>query len=317
MYRFSAVVIVTLFAQSVLAIAASADEPRITVDRRADRLRISIGGAVFADYVFRDDKTLRPYFTNVKAKGGVRVTRHHPPRPGKDSVDHATMHPGIWLAFGDISGADFWRNKARVEHVEFLKQPAVQNRRLTFTVRNRYRKGGRTVCVEDCTHTISAHRTGYLLTYDSRFHGEKALTFGDQEEMGLGVRVAAPLRVRGGNGRILNADGKVDEKAVRGTNAMWCDYSGTREGKRCGIVLMPHPGNFRKSWYHARNYGFVCANPFGRRALTGGAKSRVVVEPGSTLRLRFGVFIYARADSRPLPVKQINKLHRIYRDEQK
>ena len=32
----------------------------------------------------------------------------------QDLDDHPTMHPGLWLAFGDINGADFWRNKGRV-----------------------------------------------------------------------------------------------------------------------------------------------------------------------------------------------------------
>ena len=41
------------------------------------------------------------------------VTRTHPPGDG-DATDHATMHPGVWLAFGNISGEDFWRNKARI-----------------------------------------------------------------------------------------------------------------------------------------------------------------------------------------------------------
>ena len=39
----------------------------------------------------------------------MQVTRHHPPIEGQDRVDHGTFHPGIWMAFGDISGSDYWR----------------------------------------------------------------------------------------------------------------------------------------------------------------------------------------------------------------
>jgi hypothetical protein len=50
----------------------------------------------------------------LRAPSGVAVTRHHPPIAGSDATDHDTMHPGVWLAFGDLNAQDFWRNKARI-----------------------------------------------------------------------------------------------------------------------------------------------------------------------------------------------------------
>ena len=64
------------------------------------------------------------------------MTRTHPPAEG-DATDHDTMHPGVWLAFGDISGEDFWRNMARIDHVAFSADPGVADGRLTFATRNR------------------------------------------------------------------------------------------------------------------------------------------------------------------------------------
>ena len=71
-------------------------------------------------------RILRPYFCNVHAPGGIQVTRNHPPVAGQDATDHDTMHPGLWLAFGDINGQDFWRNKGRIEHVRFTEPPKVE-----------------------------------------------------------------------------------------------------------------------------------------------------------------------------------------------
>ena len=273
---------------------AIADQtPSITFQQQPGKLQISIGGKPFSTYVYRDENILRPYFTNVHAPGGIQVTRRHPPRKGIDSTDHASMHPGIWLAFGDISGADFWRNRAQVEHVEFIEMPRVENHTGTFEVRNRYRDGEKLICEERCRHTISVRDSGYLLVYDSTFSNrENLFIFGDQEEMGLGVRVASELRVTGGNGIILNSDGLKNEQQVRGKQADWCDYSGTINGEHVGMVLLPDPQNFRRSWYHARNYGFVTANPFGRNALTGGPKSKVIVKPEESFRLQFGILVY-------------------------
>lgn len=283
----------------VLAVAppVCAAEPKLTFRLDEAQLHILIDGKRVATYLFQDDAVHRPHFKNLIAPGGVQVTRQHPPRAGIDATDHADMHPGVWLAFGEMFGADgevadFWRNKGRVEHVEFVERPRTEGSRLVWTVRNRYRAGERIVCEEVCRHTIELRARGWLLTYDSEFRSDRPFAFGDQEEMGLGVRVATPITVKNG-GRMLDSDGRRNEKEVRGQQGKWVDYSGLVDGKRAGVLLMPHPDNSRPSWYHARDYGFIAANAFGRNALTGGEKSRVEIKPGNSLRLRYGVLIYA------------------------
>ena len=44
---------------------------------------------------------------------------------------------------------------------------------------------------------------------------------------------------------------------------------------------------------HARDYGFLALNPFGRQAFTKQEPSRVVVKPGESLKLRYGVLVHA------------------------
>lgn len=300
-------IIVSLAVVPLYAAAAFADQPAIAFKPVEDGLEIVVGDDVLATYIYRDDAIFRPYFTNVHAPGGVRVTRHHPPRTGIDSTDHATMHPGIWLAFGDVSGHDFWRNKARVEHVRFVESPQGGKGEGSFSVENRYIADGNTICTEICRHRFVASGGTCLLTYESEFTGEEEFYFGDQEELGLGVRVRNELRVKGGEGRIQNADGLVDEANVWGKQSDWCDYSGTVDGRRLGLLLMPSPQNFRQSWCHARDYGFMAANPFGRNAFTRGEKSRVPVEPGETFRLRYGVLVYS------LPADEQMDLEQAYR----
>ena len=47
------------------------------------------------------------------------------------------MHPGVWLAFGDVNGEDFWCNKGRIEHVAFSTEPSLLQERLVFATRSR------------------------------------------------------------------------------------------------------------------------------------------------------------------------------------
>ncbi len=272
--------------------SAIASEQRVTFAREAGRVRMEVGGKPLATYVYQDPKILRPYLTHVYAPNGTQVTRNHPPVEGVDTADHATMHPGIWMAFGDISGADFWRNKGRVEHVGFVEEPTAVAYGGQFVVRNRYLAGKKQVCEELCKIAVWVRPKTSIIVWDSRFSASHLFYFGDQEEMGLGVRVATPLAVKNG-GMITNSDDLKNEEQVWGKPADWCDYSGTIDGQQVGVMLVPDPVNFRRSWFHARDYGVLVANPFGQKAFTGGQASRVAVPVNKSLRLRFAVVVHS------------------------
>jgi len=205
------------------------------------------------------------------------------------------MNPGLWLAFGDISGNDFWRNKACVKHAGFVKGPYSDNEAAGFVVRNQYVANEKIICEEICTITTLIRPAGYLILWDSQFTSDReSFYFGDQEEMGLGVRLATPIAVKNRNGgRILDAQGNVNEKQIWGKPSLWCDYAGPIEDVFAGVMIMPDPDNFRACRWHVRDYGFMTANPFGKKAFDLGPASQVVVRQGERLRLRFGVLLHS------------------------
>jgi len=208
------------------------------------------------------------------------------------------------MAFGDISGHDYWRLNAKVVHIAFEDLPRTGLKDGTFAVKNRYMStdGKEVVCEEICRFRFFVRPSGYLIAWDSTFSGTSRFYFGDQEEMGLGVRVATPLAVNRG-GRIVNSANQINEKGVWGKQAKWCDYSGTIDGLRIGMSLMPHPKNFRQSWFHARDYGFVAANAFGVKAFTQGKASKIMVATNETLRLRYGVLLHS-SDGRKIDLHE-------------
>ncbi len=302
-----AFLLVTCFSAILTSNSQAADA--ITFERQPNALLIRAGGQPLATYVYRDPKILRPYFKDLCAPGGIQVTRHHPPREGHDRTDHDTMHPGLWLAFGDLSEADFWRNKARVQHGGFVKSPITLGNNASFSVLNEYVVGSRLICEEMCQYTILIRPSGYLIMWNSTFKSDKsAFYFGDQEEMGLGVRVATPLMVKPLKddykpGRILDDMGRRNEKEIWGHKALWADYAGWVDEKFVGITIMPDPRNFRACRWHTRDYGFMAANPFALEAFKAGPTSRTYVRPGRPFHLSFGIFIHAGADENSVDLK--------------
>lgn len=280
---------------SVASPAKASNEPEVSFDLTDREIVLKIDDRAVASYVFHDDRILRPYLAHVRTPSGVQVTRNHPPQAG-DRRDHDTMHPGIWLAFGDVTGTDFWRNKGTIRHLKFSDDPLADGSVGFFSDLKRYETAeGTPVCDEIFSLSIRAESDGYLLFFDSQFSSHQKFWFGDQEEMGLGVRVATPISEKAG-GRLLDSEGRQGAKQIWSRAAAWCDYSGSVAGKPAGITIIGHPNNHRTSWWHARDYGLVAANLFGRRAMKQGESSRIVVSPGEVFRLRYAIWIHDGAD---------------------
>lgn len=278
-------------------------EVKFEVDN-SGTMRISLDGEHVADYVFKDAEIPRPYFASVHAPNGVQVTRNQPPDPKRDVADHPLFHPGIWLTFGDLAGNDYWRLAARTEFVDFPQLPQPVDGGGQFAARFRYldqKNPTELVCEELFQCRVLKRLEGTLIIWDSMFSSDREFTFGDQEEMGLGIRMATALRsepqsrgeIPPGTGTILDAEGRKNGAEVWGHSARWCDYSGTIEGKHVGATILCHPENFRPSWFHARDYGLLVANPFGRKAFKQGETSDVKVKPGGEFRLRYGILLHS------------------------
>ncbi|MFM1919087.1 MAG: hypothetical protein RLZZ303_721 [Candidatus Hydrogenedentota bacterium] len=259
---------------AVVFVAVPVDSQELSFDTQAGRLSISLGQQRIATYVWDDAEISRPYFCNLKAPDGTRVTRRNPPDPVADAgnVDHATFHPGLWLSFGDLGGADFWRLKARVRHERFEVLPVVEGASLRFAVRNLYEtreSPPRLLAEERCAYTITPAEDGYLIRSVSDIKASApGVAFGDQEEMGFGIRLDTPLTVKQRRGIITASHGGRDEAGTWGKPASWCAAAGKADGRWTGVMLIPGPDNFRPSWFHTRDYGLLVANPFGRKSMT-------------------------------------------------
>lgn len=277
------------------------------------KLIAKLGDQSIFHYVFKDPQIPRPYFAHVKTPSSIAVSRNHPPQKGVDKDDHATMHPGIWLSFGDLNGNDYWRLKSETRHKEFRAPARIDKGRGSFEVINEYLSSDRSkiVCTETCHVTVTPFGQGYVLKIASELTSADAgLVFGDQEEMGLGVRLATRLAVDSKlGGRILDSEGRKNGAEIWGKTATWCDYAGPVDGEWVGMTILTSPKNFRPSWSHARDYGFVAMNPFGLNAFTKAVRKDIVVKRGDKLRLGFAVVVHESRKESDYNPKEVYELY--------
>lgn len=278
-----------------------------------DSLHIHLGKQRIATYLKRHPQLTRRALVNVKTPSGIGVTRNFPPRkpddidPGygvEDGIIHPIMHPGIWIGFGDVNGNDYWRLQSHVIFDGFSQSPNGESNKGSFTAVNRFYSKDRQqeICKETTQYRFERVPEGFLLRIDAEYlSDDHDFYFGDQEESGLAVRVASPIRVQGGNGTILNHRGERNGAEVWGKEAKWFDYYGTIDGREVGVMVVPDPDNPRPSWLHARDYGVVVTNPFPKQPRERREPYvKTHVKQGESFRLSYAILIHDLPADAPL-----------------
>lgn len=261
-------------------------ERSVTIERQEDQLTVKIGDAPFA--VYNMSKELpKPFFSPVHDPNGTIISR-----PLENPEDHK-HHKGIWVAIDEVNGIKFWAETGKIENVSVKTHDSAGSDPATLEVVNHWQgEDGKPVVIETTTIGIFPNR---LMTYDIVFTPTTGpVTFGDTKEGLFGFRMINSMREKE-TGKVVNADGKHGTAECWGQPSAWVDYYGEAAGEIAGITLMDHPGNFRPSRYHVRNYGLFSISPFGEKAYTNGASDAepVVVEKGESLRLRYGLYIHS------------------------
>ena len=262
-------------------------------------LDISVGGEPFTSYV-HGPEWFRPYFHPVLGPHGLPVTRGFPmvaDVPGETS-DHP-HHKGIWSAYGEAGNVDNWAEggtSGRTLHrgFETVESGPVFGR---FVALGDWvdHDGGPAVLAERRTVTVYATAPHRLVDYELALTatGSDAL-FGDTKEGGfISLRVATSMDAKT-EGRLENSRGGVGETDVWGKRAEWCDYSGPVEGKTAGVAFLESPESFgHPTYWHARDYGLMSANPFGLSEFLGeGHCGDYVLPAGETIVFSYRVYIH-------------------------
>ena len=259
----------------------------------------------------------KPYFYPLNAAPDVTVTRGWPMVSGlpKETKDHVHQK-SAWFCHGDVipegvelktkskdahvKGVDFWSEQPGHGTIVCVSvNPAVtKGNGVSVTTANQWTSADG-VKILDETRVIHFSATGdnRLITLEIDLHASVCpITFGDTKEGSMGVRVSDEIKVVGGTGHYVNADGKKNEKDVWGRQSDWNDYVGQVGGKTAGIAVFDDVKNpFRACW-HSRGYGLMAANPFGRSGSgfpdQKGKSDLVKLAKGDHLKLRYGILLH-------------------------
>jgi hypothetical protein len=144
---------------------------------------------------------------------------------------------------------------------------------------------------------------------------EGPITFGDTKEGTMAMRTHPKLRLtadpeRGGIERVfgqaVNSEG-VRGMEVWGKRARWVDYSADIDDRSVGIAVFDHPTNPRHpTWWMARDYGLVGANPFGSHEMAGRPRGegRMEVAEGNQIDFRY-LYVFHSGDAEEAAVARL------------
>jgi hypothetical protein len=291
-------------------LTAQSGGQRVEFRRAADNIEVVIGGHDFTTYHF-DPQIAKPYFQPLRSARGTVITRGFPigkeipPEHLKDPSLEPHQRP-MYFGHGSVDGIDYWGEEIfskwsddsvfgrkvlqKVEEARAEGDSGIL--RASFTLRSPrdrviaeeeqsfvFRGDDRTRII-DCEFTVRAN------------HGS-AVTMGDTKEGTFAIRVAKELNSPPGH--MVNSTGAEGEKEVWGKRADWVDYDGVVNGEAVGVAVFDSPGSFRHpTYWHARGYGLLAANPFGIREFThdDAQDGSWTIPVGKTLKFKYRVIIH-------------------------
>ena len=194
----------------------------------------------------------------------------------------------MWFAHGDVGGHDFWHDpdcRIRVRKHEIVGDDTIR------FVADWMSPDGILATETRTLRFIAGPRMNRIETGIELVPKGDSLEFGDTKEGCFAMRLAPSLRVEGprARGRLENAEGLLD-KACWGRRSRLVLAEGPIDGRLVRVTMEDAASNpWSPSHWHARNYGLLAMNPFGRRAFEGsGADSGAMTfTPDRPLRCRY------------------------------
>ena len=292
----------------MLATIAVAQESKIEITDDGTKARVTIDDELFTEYCYSG--YAKPILYPVFGPAQTPMTRNYPMVEGvqNEATDHP-HHKSIWYTHDEVNEVRFWMESGgkKDERVGTQVQTSIKINGATITCTNDWKDGrGETICGDKRVITFGATGGARWIDYEVSWiasHGD--IHIGDTKEGTMGIRTHPQLRLKAnpkrGNtevsGHSINSEG-VRDRDMWGKRAAWVDYWGTIDDKVVGVAIFDHPTNPRHpTWWHARDYGLIAANPFGVNHFEGkpDGTGDMIVKSGQELNFRYR-FVFHEGD---------------------
>ena len=296
-----------------VATAAAPAQAAVTLVRVEGQQRVDVlfDGQPFTSYRW-EPRLKKPVLFPLRSAAGALITRGWPLEPREGEPTDHPHHFGLWFSYGDVDGVDFWG------HSEKNASPSkglIVHRTIDETRDGGGAGKGQGILAVSADwvmpdgHAALHEQTRFgfaggagrrvvdrVMTLTA---GAAAVTFPDNKEGVVGLRLAHELehpadKNPGGTGHYRSSEG-IEGEAVWGTRGRWLMLTAQSAGAPITIAMLDHPKNpgFPTYW-HARPWGLMAANPLGQKALSKGKDTLNFALPaGQSARFAYRVLILA------------------------
>jgi hypothetical protein len=282
---------------------------QVSFNVKSDRVLIEVDHRPFSALHYGKEAH-KPFLHPILTPSGKAITRGFPvdPQPG-DPTDHPHQR-GLWVGAEKLSGMDFWENdptytRPNMGHIVWQDLTAAINGdkkgTLSF-VANWVSEKGSLVLVERRKMVFYSEPSDCrMFDVELELEARQRVVFEDHDDALMGMRLNPAFDQKRG-GRLVNAEGGVNEEGVRGKRSPWIDWTTDLGGEKIGVAIFDHPSNYNyPTRWHVRSFGFLDANPFAQRefdkSLPDGSHP---LEKGEKLRMRYRILIHpAGTDVKP------------------
>ena len=298
-------------AAGLLTTALPARSEPVQLTRNGDSIEISIGGKPFTTYHFESEYS-KSFLQSLRTANGIIVTREIPvgnviPPEHEHDKSLEPHQRALYFGHGDIDGNSFW-----VEQVfsKYYHSASLKYGRLIFRRLDEMKSGANSGVIRasfdmqgEEGKTFAQQTQEYRFSGDAKNRivdceyvikaGDAPVVFGDTKEGTFGIRLAPQLDAP--DGTMVNSEGGHGEAEVWGKRANWVDVDGVIDGQKLGVAVLDAPDSFHHpTYWHARGYGLLAANPFGLSFFYNDPKHNgsYTLAAGQSVRFHYRVVIH-------------------------
>jgi hypothetical protein len=295
------------------------------------RIDVMVDGKLFTSYRWPEN-VMKPILYPVMTSAGTEITRGYPfkPRPG-ERIDHPHQI-GVCFCYGIVNGFDFWSNSTAIpaekksgygtiKHLSVDKLSGGDGEGSIITSESWIIPSGKELLAEKTEyHFIAKGSVRIIDRITTLTATDTDISMKDTKEGGFGIRVARQLELpskeevvlvdnkgnpttvakmsnEGITGNFRSSEGIIGE-AVYGTRGKWVDLYGKIGNEKISVVMVDHPKNpGSPTYWHARGYGLLLANPLGAGVYSEGKNvMNFSIPAGKSATFRFRLIVNSGAD---------------------